>query len=840
MATRKRPSNPSRTPRNRGGPPAGSTGRRPKILIRLRIRKRPVLWSFLGLLGVLALVGLWALWPYWQLSGQFDDVPAFQPSRLYGRATELAVGQAADLGKILDELEAEGYRSLQDGERLAPGRFRRQGGTLTVFLRTFPTPAGRSGGAPLEIRVRGGRVSSLSVRGRDVRRATLEPPLLASYYGEDVKERRPVRVDEVPEELVEAVLAAEDDSFFSHAGLSFTGIARALWKNATGEGPPQGGSTITQQLVKNLYLTHERTLSRKIREAFLAIFLELRYSKRAILQAYLNEIYLGGSRGVNLIGVGAASRAYFGKDPNQLDLPESALLAGMIQAPAHYDPTRNPERARDRRNWVLERMVALGSLDRARADRARGEPVRTAPEPVVRRRAPYFADFAAQEAERRFGVDGLADAGYTILSTLDWDDQQAAQEAVAWGLPALEKGWEKGHEVAGPLQGALVSLDPETGAIRAYVGGRDYAESQFDRAGQARRQAGSAFKPVVYAAALESRAANPASLVEDAPLEVKLATQTWTPGNYDNDYHGWVTVRTALEESYNVATARLALQTGLQAVVDTARGLGVSAPLRPLPSLALGAFEVSPVELATVYATFATGGRRPAVHALDAVLDRHGEPVSGLALPEPERVLAPATSYVLTAMLQGVLDRGTGASARTQGLYDPVAGKTGTSNGRRDNWFAGYSPDRTTVVWVGYDDNSTTRMSGARAALPIWTRFVVKVRPPGGYRDFSMPPGVTTAEIDPETGELATDDCPWTLTEVFLVDDVPREVCHLHRDWWDRRYRDDRYGRADDRRAPRLRRLLRRIFGDEEDDERALRERDGEGENEGERREPPG
>ncbi len=786
----------------------------PRVLVRLRIRKRPILWSIVGLFLLLVLGGLWALWPYWKLSGQFEDVPQIQPSRLYGRPMELAVGEPAQMEDIVEELAGEGYRPVQESDRLTTGRYHRGGSTLTVALRTFPTVAGsgRGGGVPLAIRLGGGWVRGLDLAGRKVERTTLEPPLLASYYGPDLKERRPVRVDALPEELVEAVLAAEDDAFFSHAGLSPTGIARAAWKNLTGSGPPQGGSTITQQLVKNLYLTHERTLSRKIREAFLAIFVELRHSKRAILQAYLNEIYLGSSNGVNLIGVGAASRAYFGKDPDQLDLPESAALAGMIQSPANYDPVRKPDRAKVRRDWVLDRMVTLGFLEKGRAERAKATPVSTAPERLVRRRAPYFANFAAAEAERRFGVKELDDTGYTLLSTLDWRDQEAAQEAVAWGLPALEKGWEKGRKVAVPLQAALVSVDPGSGAIRAYVGGRDYGKSQFDRASQARRQAGSAFKPVVYATALMLHEATPATLIEDGPLTVTLPNQTWTPSNYDNDYHGWVTVRTALEESYNVATARLALQVGLPAIVETAKSLGVTTPLEPVPSLALGAFEMTPVEMATVYATFAAGGRRPSVHALRGVRDRHGEALTGLALLAPEQAIAPDIDSVLTAMLQGVVDRGTGASARRQGLEDPVAGKTGTSNGRRDNWFAGYAPSRATVVWVGYDDNSTTRMSGARAALPIWTRFTVKVRPPGGYADFPVPPGVTTAVIDPETGELATDECPTTITETFLVGDVPQEACHLHGHWWDRWQERDRR-RDEERHRGGLRGFLHRVFG---------------------------
>ncbi len=789
--------------------------RRAEAVWRLRVTRRRVLAvaAAVALLGLGVLV--WAIWPYWRLSGQFEDVPTLQPSRLYGRSRIVATGQLVDAGAVVAQLAGEGYREVGDGERPTTGHYRRSGGTLTIYQRTFPTPRGPGGGAPLVLHLHGRRVRAIELAGRSVPAAYLDPPLIATYYGPDLKERRPVRVDDLPEELIEAVLAAEDDSFFSHAGLSLTGIARAAWVDVTGGELSQGGSTLTQQLVKNLYLTQERTLSRKVREAVLAVFVELRHSKRAILQAYLNEIYLGSSNGVNLIGVGAASRAFFGKNPEQLELPEAALLAGMIRSPANYSPIRHPEAAARRRNQVLARMVETGAIDAARAERAEAQPVRVAPEPVVHRRAPYFAELALDEAERRFGIKDLEDGGYSLLSTLDWPDQQEAQKAVAWGLDALAKGWEKGHKVKGPLQGALISVEPEDGAILAYVGGRDFSESQFDRVSQARRQAGSAFKPVVYAAAFESRAATPATMVEDSPLTVRLANQTWTPDNYDEEYHGWVSVRTALEHSYNVATARLALQTGLDKIVATARAMGITTPLRPVPALALGAFEVTPLEMSTVYSTLATGGRRPTVHALITAFDRQGHEIHGLELPKPEQVLSPQTVYLLTSILQGVLDRGTGASARSQGLEGPLAGKTGTSNGRRDNWFAGYSPERTTVVWVGYDDNETTRMSGARAALPLWTRFTIRVRPPGGYSTFQMPPGLTTAVIDPESGELATDECPQTITEVFLDGDVPQEVCHLHRDYWGWSDEGGEDGRREHR--GRFRRWLGRVFGGGDD-----------------------
>lgn len=764
----------------------------------------------LGVLLVLFGGGAYFFVPFWQLSSQFADRAARQPSRLYGAPTLVTEGALQDPDDLVRTLRLEGYREAT-GDALPPGRYRQTSGGLEVHLRPFPTEDGIRGGRRVEIDLRGSRVRGLRVDGRDVESVRLPPPLLASYYTEALEERRPVAVDALPEELVEAVLAAEDDAFFHHAGLSVSGILRATWVNLRGGEIRQGGSTLTQQLVKNLYLSHERTLGRKVQEAILAVLVDLRYDKRRILGAYLDEIYLGSSNGVNLIGVGAASRAFFSKEPAELDLSEAATLAGMIRAPARYSPVRDPDAARERRDWVLGRMVELGWLEAERAEAVKAAPVRVDPHPVVRRRAPYFAQAAAEEAARRFGVEELAGRGYTLLSTLRVEDQERAREAVSWGVDALEEGWQKNARVDGPLQAALVSLDPDTGGILAYVGGRDYALSQYDRAGQARRQAGSAFKPVVYATAFELGVAQPSTFLEDAPLTVRLAGRRWSPQNSNGEYAGWVTARTALERSLNTATARLALDTGLGPIVENARRMGIGARLDELPSLALGAFEVSPLELATVYATLAHGGVRPPIHGLDAVLDPRGGLVEGRPLPEPERALSTEVAYMVTSVLQGVLERGTGASARRLGLGDDLAGKTGTSNERRDSWFAGYAPRRATVVWVGYDDNSPTRMSGARAGLPIWARFTAAVRPPGGYTTFRQPAGVATAGIDPETGELATDRCPEVITEVFLQGATPRRVCSLHgRSWgYEWRARDD-----ERRRRGSVRRWLDRVFGD--------------------------
>jgi len=803
-------------------------------------RRSRLKWAIVVL--VLLAVGAFVIRPFWQVTSQFEDLTFRQPSRLYAKATRIAPGRSYPVSLLISDLRAEGYREDTDTNPLPAGRYRKVGRGLAVHLRRFPRPDGSEGGGQVEITWRGNRIAALRQEGSKVESVVLEPPLLASYYGPEQYERRPVRMDQVSRDLVNAVVAAEDDNFFDHSGVSLSGIARAFWVNFRGGEIRQGGSTLTQQLVKNLYLTHERTWGRKGQELILAVLLEMRYGKDEILEAYLNEIYLGGSGGVSLMGMGAASRAYFGKDTNQLDLAEAATLAGAIRAPASYSPLAHPEKAKERRDWVLQRMLKLRLAEPERVEHALASPLNVAPEPVVRRRAPYFADAVAAEAQRRFGVEDLAEGGYVFFSTLDWRNQQAAQEAVEEGLKAVEKGYQKGHKGTGPLQSALVSLDPETGGILAYIGGRSYGGSQFDRAGQALRQAGSAFKPIVYAAAFESKKVTPASFLEDEPLTVRLANLTWSPKNDDGSFHGWVTVRTALEKSYNPATTRLAMQVGMPRIVELAHDMGISSEMEPFPSVALGAAGVTPVELATVYATLAAGGVRPPLHGLVAVLDRYGKPVEGAPVGEPERVLSPQSAYIVTSLLQGVFVRGTARGAAS-GLGGDLAGKTGTTNKRRDSWFGGYSPERATVVWVGYDDNATTRLSGARAALPIWVRFVAKVAPRSGFATFSQPPGLTTALIDPATGLLATEYCPTPMTEVFREGEAPTGICDRHGSYWDMEVAEaageggeeiadaveeavdeaagvvTREASAEKRRHP-LRRWLKKVFGSGKDEKK--------------------
>ncbi|MEM9291297.1 MAG: PBP1A family penicillin-binding protein [Acidobacteriota bacterium] len=785
----------------------------------VRTKARSPWWRRGAAVVLVALVAaaFWVLAPFWQLAGQLEGRSPSEPSRLYGANASLSLGEKISLDEVEALLTERGYRAVAAEASLEAGTYLREDGALAAKLRSFLSPEGAMAPSLLQVRVRDQRIVALEWGGERVRQALLDPTLIGSVYGPQRIERRAVTLEEVPDDLVRAVLAMEDDDFFRHAGVSVTGILRAAWVNFRGGTVRQGGSTLTQQLVKNLFLTHERTVSRKVREMLLAVLVEMRYSKQAILEAYLNEIYLGSVAGTNLHGVGAASWAYFHKPVEELTLEEAAALAGMIPAPAIYHPLNHPERCLERRDRVLDRIGELKWLDPELLATARQAELKVEQGPLRVRFAPYFSDYVTQEAQQRFGIHGLEDAGYQLLTTLDAKAQERAEEAVSWGLESLEEGWQKNHEGPEPLQGSLVAVDPESGGIRAYVGGRDYGTSQFDRVAGARRQAGSAFKPVVYAAAFERGVAAPSSLVDDSPITVTLAGRRWSPQNDDDDFEGWMSVRTAVERSRNVPTVRLALETGLKRVVELARGLGFEGRMEPLPSLALGAFEVTALEMATAYGTLASGGVRPPAHGLTAIYTATGEAVPALETAEGERVISPQSAYLLTSVLQGVFERGTARRARYDGLRGPLAGKTGTTNDRRDSWFGGYSSRLAAVVWVGYDDNSTTRLSGTRAALPIWSRFIEGVSPSGGWPRFEAPEGIVTAAVDPASGDLATESCPDVLVEVFREGYQPADLCPLHSRWWhdDRRPRRDRQDR--EREQHPFRRWFDRVFGQEEE-----------------------
>ncbi|HEV8614267.1 MAG TPA: PBP1A family penicillin-binding protein [Methylomirabilota bacterium] len=746
-------------------------------------------------LGVVAVLCLLSVLIYSSIElGRFERAQTRQATLVYAAPLALAPGvnvRLVDLATTLGRLKYSETRDMP----AAPGQFSRAGGGWEIFLRGMP---GESAAQRVRVEVREERITRVTRDGQNIGAVAVEPEVLASAGDRPGEDARPVRLGDVPLTLLNAVIAAEDHRFFEHGGLDVHGLARAAWTNLRAGRVTQGGSTITQQLIKNRLLSPKRTMWRKVREAWLATLVEWRYPKEQILEAYLNEAYLGQRGAIAVRGVGAAARAYFGKEIHQLTLGEAALIAGMLRAPNSYSPAVSPERARERRDVVLARLRELGRIGEADLAAARREPVRVQHTAASNQPAPYFGDLVRQELEQRFGDDVALTRGVRVFTTLDLALQRLAEAAVVRGLDRLETRGRalRRTDDARRLQAALVALDPETGQIRALVGGRSYQASQFNRALLARRQPGSAFKPFVMLAALRQRDGPPAftaaSFVDDDPLVMTVGGKPWTPRNYQDRYEGRVTVRVALEHSLNSATVRIADAVGLPVVVETARELGLAGDLQPVPALALGVFEVTPLELARAYLPFANGGMRlPAAVGVRAVVDRDGR-VEPSGEEKAARVITPAESYLMTSLLEGVIKEGTGAAARALGVRGAIAGKTGTTNEGRDAWFVGYAPGLLTVVWVGFDDNEAHGLSGAQAALPIWADFMRQALDTYAQRGFTVPSGVDFADIDLTNGRLANRFCPLVLRETFLTGTLP-DPCQLHggaadqvRDWWNR------------------------------------------------------
>ena len=600
---------------------------------------------------------------------------------------------------------------------------------------------------------------------------------MATFRGTayEVSEERPL--SDYPPLLIEAVMLMEDRRFYQHRGVDLLAVVRAAWVNARHGTIRQGGSTLTQQLVRGRYLERQRTFSRKIKEAILALTLEATLSKHEILTQYLNEVYLGQYGIFEVHGIAAASRLYLGKEPHRLSPGEVALLVGLIRSPNTASLLLYPRRARWRRDLVLRRLREAGKLGDADYRHALQAPIRAARSPAVD--VAHFLDFVRKEVE--LTLPSSARAGVMkVFTTLDLPTQQAAQQAVAQGLFRVDRLRKHGREHT--AEAALVALDVETGAIKAMVGGRNYQKSQFNRAVQARRQPGSTFKPFVYLAAFEAGRGGrgvtltPATVVEDRPLAAPVGNGQWTPRNSEGRYRGKVRVREALEWSLNAATIRVAEQVGLSRVIAQARASGIESPLRPGPATMLGASEVSLLEVTAAYGTLARGGQWIKPGAIRKIVTGQGQ-----VLFEEERearwASAPQAAFLVTSILQGTLERGTGAPARRLGLSRPAAGKTGTTNGLRDAWFIGYTPDLVAGVWIGVDSGVPLGLTGAQAALPLWTQFIEQASAGHPIRGFRPPPGIVTARIDPTSGLRVSAGCPGGMDEIFIQGTEPTEIC---------------------------------------------------------------
>jgi penicillin-binding protein 1B len=729
--------------------------------------------------------------------------------QVFARPLELRRGQSLTVGQLVDRLNDLGYAQRTMFEK--PGEFVIGAGDVTIMPRGAefkgrsvrvifqrPTPArpaapARRGAKPAPPPPVD-RVLALERDSRPTERLTLDTPVLTALINGEREKRRPVALAAIPSRVTQAVLAIEDRRYYQHHGIDPIGIAGALYSYATGRRAVlAGGSTITQQLIRNVFLPKFEGMTlqsarvragiagirRKILEQFLAVVLTGRASKDEILEMYLNEVPLGQRGSFAIFGVSEASRLFFGKDVSNVSLAEAATIAGVIQSPSALSPFNNPARCKERRNLVLQTMVDAGFVDQDTADRAALEPLAVV-ERALEAEAPHFVDFVDQSLDERYpGLTTTTTESVDVYTTLDLHLQRVAQDAVRNGLTQVDKLLSR-RKRKGRAEAALIAVDPKNGEILAFVGGRSYNQSQFNRAIKSRRQPGSIFKPFVYLAAFEQAAAEgrtdvtPAMIIQDEPETFEFEDQVWSPANYQDEYEGPITLRRALAMSRNLATIHVAQIAGFDNIANLWKEMGVGTVPKPYPSIALGVFEATPFEIAMAYTIFPNlGTLRPLNHLLK--IARGGKDITKTtkASPKPREIARPDTTFLVTSMMRSVINEGTGNGARTAGFTLDAAGKTGTTNDLRDAWFVGFTPELLTVVWVGFDDNQPVGLSGAQAALPIWTEFMKRALAGHPSVNFRVPDGIVFADIDRDTGTLATPECPRIVTEAFLQGTQP-------------------------------------------------------------------
>ncbi len=725
--------------------------------------------------------------------------------RVLARPLELRRGQALTDRQLIDRLNDLGYAHRDKVEK--PGEFAIGQGAVVIMPRVQelrgqvvrvvfqqPQPARpttrRQPPRPAD------RVQRLEVGTRAAERLILDAPVLTALAVGEREKRRPVALTAIPERVREAVLAIEDRRFYEHPGVDPIGIVGAAITNLRGKRTyTVGASTITQQVARNVFLpkmfpgmtlrdAREKSWRRKLLEAWVSLIITTRASKDEILEMYLNDMTLGQRGSFGIVGVAEAARLFFGKDVSNVTLAEAATIAGVFQSPSALSPFNNPARCKERRNVVIGAMVDAGYVKADVADRASHEPLLVV-QRALEAEAPYFVDFVGQTLDETYpGLTTTTTQAVDVYTTLDLHLQRLAQDAVRDGLQHVDDLLAKRKR--GKAEAALIALDPRTGEILALVGGRSYNQSQYDRAILSRRQPGSVFKPFVYLTAFEEAAktgridVTAASITNDEQETFEFDDQVWTPENYEHEYDGPITFRRALAHSRNLGTIHVAQAAGYDKVAALWKSLGVGNPPKPFPSIALGVFEATPYEIATAYTLFPNGGTiRPLKHIMR--IETGGRDLTKKDTSQPKTVARADTTYLVTNMMRSVLNEGTAASARGQGFTLDAAGKTGTTNDLRDAWFVGFTPELLTVVWVGFDDNQPVGLSGARAALPIWTQFMKGALAGRASVAFDVPLGITFMEIDADTGKLATPRCPKVISEAFLTGTEPREVCELHR-----------------------------------------------------------
>jgi penicillin-binding protein 1B len=736
--------------------------------------------AFLAALVIGVLVYYWTIF-----SARIDNLlkgEVFTRSAgIYAAPKQLRVGENISEDEVIAYLKRAGYVEKAQQADTARGRYGASGNAVDVEPSQETTVDGQHQYQRLRLQfARNGKtISSISsLEGNaHLDRTLLEPELISSVTGRDRAKRRVVGFNDLPSHLVKAIVVTEDRSFFEHYGVNIRGIIRAFVRrydsDPTSPIARQGGSSITQQLVKNLLLSPERTWRRKAAEAYMSVIIETRLTKEQIFALYCNQVYLGQQAGFSINGFGEAAGAYFSKDVTTLTLPEAAFLAALIRSPNRYNPYHDLSTATARRNQVLDSMAEAGVITHEEAETAKATPLQVA---ALKGRidtsdAPYFADFVQNQLGDMIAGSGSAEH-LRIYTTVDMDLQRAAYAALTKQLAALDKIEKKRFE-PGTLQAALVAMNAKTGEIVAMVGGRDYSKSQLNRATEALRQPGSSFKPFVYATALNTaydpvpRVITAATTYMDEPKTFTFDNQEYSPGNFGETYsHQPVTLRDALVHSLNVVTVEVAMEVTIGRVMNLAGKAGLPKPPRAYPAMALGTSEATPLQVASAYTAFANLGTRATPVAINRVTTGQGVTIAAPTTQKNE-VMRPDVAYVMDSFLKDVINRGTGAPLRARGFKANAAGKTGTS---RDGWFAGFTPNLVCIVWVGFDDGSQLGLTGAASALPIWSDFMTAAlaEHPEWEGDWQMPASIQQAEIDPKTGRPAKPDDPNKRTELFI------------------------------------------------------------------------
>ena len=716
-----------------------------------------------------------------RLDGNVFDNPAV----VLAAPSELQVGQPLTAGEVMVHLRKASYTESQEASGV---------GSYTVTdngLEIQPGPGsffrnGQMSEAPARLEFKSDRLVSITALGdmTALRKYWLEPEPITTLFGASRTKRRLIRYQDLPKALVDAILATEDHRFYSHHGVDSLRIVAAAIADFRSDKRLQGGSTLTMQLARNLFLTPRRTLRRKLAEVFLAMILEHRLTKEQILVLYANQVYLGQHDSFSIYGFGEAAAVYFNKDLSALTLPEAAFLTGLVRGPNLYLPYEHPERAAERRNFVLGRMQKAGFISAGEVKQASSGPLGLTEQPIEARQQAYFVDMVKAQLLTQFSETDLLSKGYRVYTTLDLDLQQSASEGARAGLIELDRQVKKERDRkkkslsdSGQPQIALVALDPQTGDVKALIGGRGYGASQLNHA-LARRQPGSSFKPFVYAAALNSGVdgslplITPATVLPDEPTTFEFGNKPYAPENYQQAYRGSVTVREALTYSLNVPAVHLAEMVGYSKVRDLAVTAGFNNQLKPTPAIALGAYVATPLEVAGAYTIFADRGEYVTPRCIVAVADPEGRTVWDNHV-STHRVLDSRVSYLMVSLLESVINSGTGAGVRARGFNLPAAGKTGTSH---DGWFAGFTSNLLAVVWVGYDDDRDLNITGARSALPLWTEFMKRTTGLPVYKNpqwFAQPDGIETAAIDNLTNLVALADPALTHSEVFIAGTEP-------------------------------------------------------------------